>query len=401
MNRGGACRLRIVITGLAATFPLGGVFWDYFQYVEGLRGLGHEVLYLEDTGKWCYDAEAQTFVENGARNAAWLARAIRTFEPALADFWYFRDPAGNDYGRTFNQAAAFCRDADLLLDISASCRMCEEYLRARRIAFIDSDPMYTQACVSAHLEGNASAEERAALDKLRMHQVFFTFAENVAAPQCRVPRQFFNWMPTRQPIVLKHFDNGAARVPLAARRRALTTVMSWEPAEHGPRIDGVNYFGKSAEFERYIDLPATVTAPLEIALSGPAPRERIRRYGWHLRDAYEISADPWTYRAYLANSFAEWSVAKDAYVRSASGWFSCRSACYLSLGVPVIVQDTGFGCALPSGEGVLAFSTADQARAAVEAVLANPHPHARAAVAIAREYFDSGPVLTRLLDAAM
>ncbi|MGH7917241.1 MAG: glycosyltransferase family 1 protein, partial [Candidatus Binataceae bacterium] len=110
---------------------------------------------------------------------------------------------------------------------------------------------------------------------------------------------------------------------------------------------------------------------------------------------------PWTYRAYLANSLAEWSVAKDAYVRSASGWFSCRSACYLSLGVPVILQDTGFGCALPNGEGVIAFSTPDQARAAVEAVMTNPDLHARTAAAIAREYFDSGPVLTRLLETAM
>ncbi len=26
-------RLRIVVTGLVGTFPLGGVFWDYLQYV--------------------------------------------------------------------------------------------------------------------------------------------------------------------------------------------------------------------------------------------------------------------------------------------------------------------------------------------------------------------------------
>ena len=51
-------KLRIVTTGLAVTYPFGGVFWDYIQYPLGLHRLGHEVLYLEDTGKWCYDPEA-------------------------------------------------------------------------------------------------------------------------------------------------------------------------------------------------------------------------------------------------------------------------------------------------------------------------------------------------------
>jgi hypothetical protein len=43
-------RLRIAVTGLAATYPFGGVFWDYLQYPLGLQRLGHEVLYVEDTG---------------------------------------------------------------------------------------------------------------------------------------------------------------------------------------------------------------------------------------------------------------------------------------------------------------------------------------------------------------
>jgi hypothetical protein len=401
VNSARASRLRIVVTGLAATFPLGGVFWDYWQYVEGFRSLGHEVLYLEDTGRWCYDPEALTFVENGVRNAAWLARAIEAFEPALSRSWYFRDPMGNDYGRSFEEAARFCRSADLLLDVSASCRMADEYLRARRVAFVDSDPMYTQACVSAHLSGKSSPPQRAALAKLQLHHVFFTFGENVNAPQCRIPRGLFNWVPTRQPIVLRFFDDAAVRVPVAQRRRVLTTVMSWEPAETGPSIDGITYSGKSAEFEHFMGLPALAKIPLEIAISGPAPCERLRNHGWRLRDARGVSFDPWSYRTYLADSLAEWSVAKNAYVQSVSGWFSCRSACYLSLGVPVIVQDTGFGCALPSGEGILPFSTPDQACAAIAAVAADPERHARAAAAIAHDYFDSRAVLNRLIDAAM
>src|SRR4030095_9864238 len=39
-------RLRIIVTGLIAQYPLGGVTWDYFQYVLGLAQLGHEVYYV-------------------------------------------------------------------------------------------------------------------------------------------------------------------------------------------------------------------------------------------------------------------------------------------------------------------------------------------------------------------
>ena len=43
--------LRIIVTGLIAQYPLGGVTWDYLQYVLGLSQLCHDVYYLEDTGQ--------------------------------------------------------------------------------------------------------------------------------------------------------------------------------------------------------------------------------------------------------------------------------------------------------------------------------------------------------------
>ena len=49
-------QLRIIVTGLIAQHPLlGGVTWDYLQYVLGLARLGHDVYYLEDFGEWPYD----------------------------------------------------------------------------------------------------------------------------------------------------------------------------------------------------------------------------------------------------------------------------------------------------------------------------------------------------------
>jgi hypothetical protein len=391
-------RLRIVVTGLAATYPFGGVFWDYLQYPLGLHRLGHDVLYLEDTGKWCYEPAAYTFVESGAANAVYLAREIAALDPGLADRWFFRDGTGATFGRTWADAAEFCRSADLFLHVSASCWMREEYFAAQQVAFIDSDPMYTQASVPDYLAGTIDDGARERVDMLRRHDVFFTFAENLGGPECRIPTGLFPWIRTRQPVVLDCFRSAA--VPCSVRRRVLTTVASWEPAEGGPVVDGVAYRGKSAEFERFLDLPARSSLPLEVALSGPAPRDRLRKSGWNLIDGYAVSGDPWTYRDYLAHSLGEWSVAKNAYVASRSGWFSCRTACYLALGVPAIVQDTGFGGYLPTGEGVLAFSDLEQAAEGIRELAADPERHSAAALEIAQEYFDAGKVLSRLIEAA-
>ncbi len=391
----GVSRLRIVVTGLAATFPLGGPFWDYLQYVLGFMRLGHDVMYIEDTGRWCYEPRLQTFIESGAQNAVYLARELARLSPRMTERWFFRDATGASWGQYWQRVVEFCRSADLFVHISGSCNMREEYFAARRVVFIDSDPMYTQAIIPEYVAGRISDPDLLyRMGMLFKHDVFLTFAENILQPDCKVPRELFNWAPTRQPIVMDQFKD---QVPLSARRRVFTTVMSWDPREQGPTVNGVTYSGKSGEFLQFIDLPRRTPAAFEIAMSGRPPHEQLVQAGWKLIDGYQASADPWRYRQYLANSYGEWSVAKNAYVRSRSGWFSCRTACYLALGVPAVVQDTGFGCAVPTGDGVLKFSTLDEACEAIEAVLANPQHHAQAAYEIAREYFDSDKVLSRLV----
>ena len=390
---------RIVVTGFAATYPFGGVFWDYMQYLLGLHRLGHDVLYIEDTARWCYDPVAQTFGEGGGNNAAFLSQQLGRLDPELADRWFFRDASGATFGKPWPKVVEFCRSADLFLNISASCWMRDEYFAASRTAFIDSDPMYTQASVPGYVEGNIVDEDRARVDMLLAHDVFFTFAENIGSPDCLVPRELFDWMPTRQPVVLDCF--ASAQRPVAERRKVFTTVASWEPSlDAGPVINGVAYTGKSTEFLRFIDLPRRSAVPLEIALSGGAPRERLAAHGWGIVDAASISADPWIYRRYLADSLGEWSVAKNAYARSRSGWFSCRTACYLALGVPAVVQDTGFSVAIPCGDGLFAFDSEDSAAAAIDAIVTSPARHSAAALEMAKRYFDSETVLTDLLTRA-
>jgi hypothetical protein len=100
-------------------------------------------------------------------------------------------------------------------------------------------------------------------------------------------------------------------------------------------------------------------------------------------------------------SGAEFSVAQGIYVDTKSGWFSDRSVRYLAAGRPVLVEDTGFGRTLPTGEGLLAFRGLDDAAAKAHAIVEDYEHHAHAARALAEEHFDSAKVLATLLEDAL
>jgi hypothetical protein len=383
--------MRIVITGLVATYPLGGVGWDYLAYVDGLRRLGHEVLYLEDTGAWFYHPEAQTFSDDAAPNLRYLAEALGAVGAADTP-WSVRAPDGTQHGLGSAAVRRFCATADLFLNLSGACWLREEYRGARRTAYLDSDPGYTQAKLWAAEHGCATEDQLFSVDLIRRHDCFFTFAEHIGAPDCRVPSCGLDWRPTRQPVVLAHwplvFDAAAPR---------FTTVMSWKTETAPPVIDGVPYGGKDVEFLRFLAMPERAPVELEVAVAGAAPREQLAAHGWRVVDGHARSATMQQYQRYLQGSRGEWSVAKHIYVALRSGWFSTRSAAYLASGKPVVVQDTGWSAHYPSGAGLLAFTTIDEAAAALAAVEADYRHHCEAARAVAERELAAPAVLERLL----
>jgi hypothetical protein len=103
------------------------------------------------------------------------------------------------------------------------------------------------------------------------------------------------------------------------------------------------------------------------------------------------------YPAYIRRSRAAWSVAKHQYVRTRSGWFSDREACYLASGKPVVAQDTGFSRHLPTGHGLFAFTTAEEALAAIETINGDYRRECEAARAVAEEHFEAGAIGARAL----
>ena len=64
------------------------------------------------------------------------------------------------------------------------------------------------------------------------------------------------------------------------------------------------------------------------------------------------------------------------------------------------MQETGWSAHLPAGEGLLAFSSVDEALAGIDRINSNYQRHAARAAEIAREHFDAPRVLGRLLEEA-
>jgi hypothetical protein len=384
-------QMRIVVTGLVATYPMGGVAWDYLAYVDGFRRLGCDVLYLEDTGQWFYDPARQTFTNDVTASLRYLRDALRTID-APDDAFALREPDGTYHGMTQQAVAKFCQSADLFLNVSGCCWLRGDYRGAKRTAYLDSDPGYTQSKLLAKERGYATPDDLFSVELIHQHDRFFTFAENIGQPSCLVPAGGLHWIPTRQPVALDrwpyHFD---------PRAENFTTVMSWKTDVSLPLVDGVRYGGKDVEFSRFLDLPRRTCVSIELAIAGAAPLATLREQGWHVVSAAERSATMESYRSYLRQARGEWSVAKNVYVALRTGWFSCRSAVYLALGKPVVVQDTGWRQNYPTGRGLFSFETPEQAAVALETVDGDYRRHCEAAREIAESEFAAEKVLHKLL----
>jgi hypothetical protein len=406
-------QLRILVTGLIAQHhALAGVTWDYLQYVLGLHQMGHEVYYFEDSGEWPYTPDGgptgdQWVAPDCQPNIEHLQTVLGQF--GLKDRWAYHFPNRSEwYGLPDASRESVIESADLLINVSGTLEHPERYEKVRRRVYIDSDPGFTQV--------KMKLQQKEFVRRVMAHDVHFSFGE-AQPPHLQHPE--IRWLPTRTPIVLSQWPS--APNP----RTTYTTVMNW--TSYRPLVcDGIAYRQKDSEFVKFLELPQRMQqVPFEVALSKVqhanwqssiaaddpqhaalnlskhgSPRSLLEHHGWHVVDPATTCADLETYRSYITRSRAEWSVAKGGYVVSRPGWFSCRSACYLAAGRPVVVQDTGFSSVLPVGEGILSFRTLDEAIWGVEEVERDYARHSGKAREIAGEYFDASRVLSELIQRA-
>ncbi|MDQ3675768.1 MAG: hypothetical protein M3401_03040, partial [Actinomycetota bacterium] len=250
--------------------------------------------------------------------------------------------------------------------------------RLRPRAFVDLDPGFTQIW---HAEGRDIG--------VADHDLHFTVGMNVGTPGCPLPDGGVRWRTIRQPVALERWP-----VADGDALERFTTVASWRGAFGPAAWAGRSYGVKAHEFRRFIAVTGAVRdARFEVALDihpgDGADVERLRAHAWVLSDPAAL-AGTCGFRRFVAQSGAEFSPAQNIYVATRSGWFSDRTVRYLASGRPALVQDTGFTDHLPTGAGLLAFSTLDEAVAGARELLGDYPRHRAAARRIAEEHF-AGP----------
>jgi hypothetical protein len=370
--------VRVLFAGIIARYPFGGVTWCSLMYLLGLRALGHEVFYIEDTGECVYDPVQNTRALEPTYGTTYINDALAPF--GLADRWSFVNYDGSYHGQSAERVRDYAAGTDLFINLSGGAWFWrDEYARIPRKVFVDSDPAFTQLAI-------AKAEPWY-VEFFKRFDHLFTFGANIGTPASPVPVGDFTWHKTWQPVAMDEWQ------PVASRRDRFTTVMTWQ-IESFTDVGG----NKDQEFVKFIDLPSRTLQQFELAINGP--QKLLREHGWETVDAMRVSRTPWEYRDFIQASKAEFGVAKHTYVANRSGWFSDRTECYLAAGRPALVQDTGWTAHLPCGEGLLAFSTVDEAVSGVDRINSDYARHARRAQEIAREHFDARRVLSKLLDAA-
>jgi hypothetical protein len=357
----------------------GGHLWVYLQWALGLRALGCRVIWLEgiDPHDPLHDSREKVAALKLRLRPYGLAESLALFSLNGGPL-----PRGVADGALDLEAAA---EADLLLNLWHSLPA-SVVSRFRRTAFVDTDPGLLQIWMT---RGDV---------QLAPHQISFTIGETVGTPEALFPDCGLRWHYTRPPVFLLQWPS----LPVTSSA-PYTTVTHWWGSTFEFQGRTINE-EKHVSFLEYKDLPSRTTVRLELAICLAEHfedwRARMEPLGWKIREAWEVSATPDRYRAYIQQSRGEFSCAKPVCMTLANAWISDRTLCYLASGKPAVVQHTGKSRLLPDAEGLFRFRNMDEAVRALSAAEADYARHSRLARELAEE-FDARRVVARVLERAL
>jgi len=378
----------IICTGKIANTTVGHI--DHVMaYAVGFQRLGHEVYVMDRVGAGrCIDKNGQKVPFEQWQGGPHFEQIARSY-----GMWprccliYKKGEATR--GMSFAEAVGVARRCDLLLTRSGEIhRVPEVFESARRRVYFDGNPGATQ--VHAH-------QQNGTFDALDRHELLFTLGLNIGSDTCPIPTDGRQWHPMPRPVFLPTWP---AAIDAGCRR--FTTVSSWREGRARFEWQGTDWGEKSDNWLQFLDLPAMTGEEFEIALRVDSTRQEADRRvfhgkGWRLADPRTLHQLD-DYRNFIGKSRAEFSVAHNRVVQFRTGWFSDRTAMYLAAGKPALVQSTGFEPHLPTGKGLLTFSTLEEAAAGIEEINRDYLGHCRAARAIAEQHFDSDKVLAKILE---
>jgi hypothetical protein len=377
-----------VIWGLLGAQPFGGMVWQVVHYLVALRRLGFDVWYVEESRMRGLNPLTQEVATGYGLTAQYLDRWLSHF--GFGDRWVLVEPEwmGGSYYGALDSAGldALYRECVFAANLCGAHKLTERHAPIRCRVYLETDPVSLQVALA-----NGKSGLR---DHISQYHAHFTYGANIGSSDCLVPESGFDWRPTRPPVCIDLWEGGAPGT-------MVSTVANLSHDHNHTEWNGEKWrWSKSSEFAKFETLPEAAQLPLEIALggnSGPEDIERLKRNGWSIINARRLD-DPFDYRDYIQGSRAEFSVAKEQYVRPRSGWFSDRSVCYLAAGRPVLLQDTGFSKYLPTGEGLFAVSDRASAIEALHAIAEEPDVQARRAREIAGDCFEAGKVVGAMVD---
>jgi hypothetical protein len=377
--------LTVIVAGSLAQRPgAGGHAWVFLQYLLGFQDLGHEVMFLDRLEpEMCQDERGRPCDPEHSVNVRYLDEVMQGF--GLGErYAVLVDGGARSIGVQLADALARVEASDLLLNVNGFVGDPEVLGRARLKVFLDIDPGFMQMWRALGLH-----------DAFVGHDAYVTIGENVGSEDCTIPTSGIDWITTAQPVALELWPE---QEPGGDR---FTSVATWRGPFAPIEYEGVTYGLRAHEYRRFASIPTRSAETFEVALDIDPADEKdmtlLRECGWRLADPRRVAHDPWSYQAYLQGSRAEFMVAKGLYVQSRSGWLSDRSLCYLASGKPVLAQETGFSRRYPTGAGLVAFSTLEEALAGVSRIAGEYEHHCRAARRLAEEHFGSREVLGRLL----
>jgi hypothetical protein len=285
----------------------------------------------------------------------------------------------------------FAAGADFFLNYSGQFKRLDLLGQRALKCYLDVDPGFTQLW-SAVCGSDMN---------FAGHDLFFTVGTNFRGADLRLPQSGRDWIPLLPAVSAESWARRLKAAGGTDRHGTWSTVAHWYG--YSDLVwDGLVFGGKRGSLQAIAPLPRnsggagfTIASDLE---PGWEDYEAFVGNGWRLARSSEVCRSVDSYLRFIAGSSGEIGVAKGGYVVSRGGWISDRSMVYLSLGRPVLLQDTGWPAAVEPQLGFWAFQDVAGAAEKIREVESNMEANSVGAAGLARTVFAPRNTLAPLLE---